>query len=1065
MLFQPHKHLLCGITILLAIFSFFLPTLTYANLPPKPQQKILLLNSYHKGYSWTDSITKGIENTLTPYDTSLYIEYMDSKRQCTDQFLKLLEKMLTLKHKNIKYDLIITSDDNAFKFMKNHGTKIFGDIPHVFCGVNNLQPNDINTLTNSTGINEKVDLIANVNLIRNLHPECKKIYFISDQTTTGQKLTGEIAEFINTNPDAADLITQIAPKTFKELESQLKKISPPSVILLGAYFRDTKGTYIAYQKNTNLICNNSSVPVYGLWDFQLGHGITGGKLVSGELQGKAAANYGLQILNGRKASEIPVLYETPTQYAFDYNKLKKFNIHLETLPAKSIIKNQPASFYKQHKLSILIASTILSIFLLTFLGVSYGLIKARNAEKTLKRNEENLRTTLLSIGDAVITTDQAGLIIQMNPAAEKLTGWKLENALNKTLSEVFVTPGSSIFTSKSFSVSQFSPIKEKATIISQNGESRQISITAAPIRETKGKIFGIVLVFRDITKELETQNQQQDRLVRIQKQQKALIDMSTNPHVLEGNFKRAAETLTPLIAQTLDVERVGIWTFYAAKQELICLDLYQQSSNSHSKGTTFNANSIPTYIEAQLKDWAIISNDSLSDPRFEDLKATYLIPNKITSNLEVAIKIQGQLKGILCIEHVGPQRKWQDDEATFATGITDQLAQVYLLQERKETEELLTQSRKMDAIGQLAGGIAHDFNNMLTGIINSAQLLGQTIKVSDKKENKLIQIILEAAERAADLTGKLLAFSRRGKIAKQAVNCHNILKNTISILSRTINKNIEIKDNLNAINSIVIGDNSELQNVLMNIGINASHAMPKGGELSFSTQNVNLNETYCSISPFTISPGEFLEIEIRDTGCGIPFENQKKIFEPFFTTKEAGKGTGLGLATVYGIIQKHNGAITLYSEENKGTVFHLFIPSSQKNSQINKSSPEIIKGSGNILLVDDEKVIRATGKFMLENMGYKVTVANNGKEAVDTYKKNNQNFDLVIMDMLMPEMNGQQAFFELKEINKDCKIIISSGFTKDNTMEDMKKAGLIGFIQKPYRDYELSKIVSNALNS
>lgn len=388
----------------------------------------------------------------------------------------------------------------------------------------------------------------------------------------------------------------------------------------------------------------------------------------------------------------------------------------------------------------------------------------------------------------------------------------------------------------------------------------------------------------------------------------------------------------------------------------------------------------------------------------------------------------------------------------------DDVTKDYMLQEQ------LSQSRKMDAIGQLSGGVAHDFNNMLGGIVGAAQLL-QSPKINlGEKGLKYVEMIIEASSRAADLTAKLLAFGRKGKITSASMDVHAIIDDTLAILESTIDKKINISVSKNAENSTVVGDTSALQSVLLNLGINAAQAMPNGGELKIETRNIALSENYCTSSPFEISAGEYVEIEVRDTGGGIALENINKIFEPFFTTKEQGKGSGLGLASVYGTIQNHSGAINVYSEVGTGTAFHLYIPCS--NVEIN-NAPKVdvlFQGSGQILLVDDEEIIRLTGKNILEEMGYRVILAENGEEAIEIFEKQNSGIDLVIMDMIMPKMNGAETFYKMKEIDSSCRVIISSGFTKDENLQELKNEGLVGFIQKPFMDYELSKLLVDVFN-
>ncbi len=389
--------------------------------------------------------------------------------------------------------------------------------------------------------------------------------------------------------------------------------------------------------------------------------------------------------------------------------------------------------------------------------------------------------------------------------------------------------------------------------------------------------------------------------------------------------------------------------------------------------------------------------------------------------------------------------------------------------EKQQLELQLNQSRKMDAIGQLAGGIAHDFNNVLTGIINATQLLKSSNNDFDEDSNKLIDMILLSSERAAKLTSNLLSFSRKGKVISKSLNINTIIEDSIEILSKTINKKISITFKKEAEVCEIIGDDSQLQNIFINLGINSSHAIINNGKIIFETKNVFLDENYIKNSSFDIESGKYIKITVKDTGTGIKEDIINKIFEPFFTTKEEGRGTGLGLTAVYGAVVGHKGVIEVSSKVGLGTSFNIYLPCSKSEKDNEKKNIDLkdkyenkeIKGT--VLIVDDEEVIRITEEHILKKIGYTVLTAENGKKAVEIFKKYCDDIDIVIMDMIMPEMNGSEAFYKIKEIKNDVKVIISSGFTKDENLERLKKDGLSGVLEKPFSISELVKVLNSVL--
>ncbi|MDC7224294.1 MAG: response regulator [Spirochaetales bacterium] len=382
----------------------------------------------------------------------------------------------------------------------------------------------------------------------------------------------------------------------------------------------------------------------------------------------------------------------------------------------------------------------------------------------------------------------------------------------------------------------------------------------------------------------------------------------------------------------------------------------------------------------------------------------------------------------------------------------------------RELLNKLNHKSRMDAIGAVSAGVAHDFNNMLGGITGAAQVILSSEKSLSGTSRELLNQVLSSAFKSAELTRKLLVFSRKKKLDSTAVDIHEILDESVTILQRTLEKTIRFTVKKEAVHSTLIGDNSSLQNSLMNLGINASHAMEGGGELSFTTKNITLSEEDCGLSDFDIVPGEYIRLEVGDTGCGISPEIIDHIFEPFFTTKGEEKGTGLGLSTVYGTIKDHAGALAVKSVPGEGTTFILDIPCTEEAANADLDRPDFYEGKGSILLVDDEELMRVTGKYLLEKMGYRVITASNGQEALDYYKSHSSSLDAVLMDMIMPVLNGRDCFYLMREVNPRAKIIISSGFSSPESLKELKKDGLAGFISKPFKDSELSRIVFKVLN-
>jgi len=375
-------------------------------------------------------------------------------------------------------------------------------------------------------------------------------------------------------------------------------------------------------------------------------------------------------------------------------------------------------------------------------------------------------------------------------------------------------------------------------------------------------------------------------------------------------------------------------------------------------------------------------------------------------------------------------------------------------------ERQLRQAQKMEAIGTLAGGIAHDFNNLLMGIQGNISLSLLDAE-ADSPFVKNLKKIEQYIQNGVDLTKQLLGFARGGKYEISLLNLNELLEEQNLMFSRT-NKEIVFKNEYKPDLWNVEADRGQIEQVLMNLYLNALQAMPDGGTLTTRTENVTIDEDH--YSPYYVKAGKYIRMTIEDTGVGMDEDVQQRIFDPFFTTKEMGRGTGLGLASVYGIVKNHEGFIDVFSKKGQGTRFEIYLPSSTKAVPvIEKAVEEFVEGQETVLLVDDENMIIDVGSRMLDKLGYRVFTARDGKEAIEVFRKHREKIDVIVLDMIMPQMSGGETYDRIKKIKPGVKVLLSSGYSINGQASEILSRGCNGFIQKPFNLQNLSQSLRTIL--
>ncbi len=387
---------------------------------------------------------------------------------------------------------------------------------------------------------------------------------------------------------------------------------------------------------------------------------------------------------------------------------------------------------------------------------------------------------------------------------------------------------------------------------------------------------------------------------------------------------------------------------------------------------------------------------------------------------------------------------------------------------QKRLEQQFYQSQKMESIGTLAGGMAHDFNNLLMGIQGNVSVMMLDATPEDPFHDSL-ESIERCVKSGSKLISQLLAFARGGKYLATPTDLNTVVAKTADIFGRT-RKEIHIHQTLAPDIGAVEVDPGQIEQVLLNLYVNAGQAMPGGGDLYLEVEDVSIASVYAKHKSFNIKPGHYVKLSVTDTGCGMDRRTRARIFEPFFSTKEKGTGTGLGLASAYGIIKNHGGFINCYSEMGKGTTFTVYLPVTDKPMDARKGQPagkpkaEPLTGTETILFVDDEEEILWVGRRILESLGYTVHTACDGRNAIEFYREHQETVDVVVLDLVMPDLGGQEVFEQLKRIDPAVKVLLSSGYGTTHQVRGLLSMGCKGFIQKPYDTTRMSRVIRRILD-
>ncbi|MFO8112297.1 MAG: PAS domain S-box protein [Desulfosalsimonadaceae bacterium] len=653
-----------------------------------------------------------------------------------------------------------------------------------------------------------------------------------------------------------------------------------------------------------------------------------------------------------------------------------------------------------------------------YLNVSRDIDEKKKVNGQLRESEEKFRSLAEACPYGILIY-QDDHWVYTNPAGEKISGYPAEDLYRMKFWEIVHPEHRDMVRERGLKrqAGEKVPPAYDFKILGREGAVRWISLTGANCFY-QGRPAGMITVC-DITE----QKQKEQALRESEEKYRAIID-----NIEEGYY---------------EVDTAGDFTFF---NEQICV--IAGCAHHEIEGVNYRAYTTPADAKRLLRTFRRIFQTEKPVKAF-DLQICR--PDGEIRHVEISASLISDPSG---------------GAAGFRGIMRDITDRKKAEEERERLEAQLMHAHKMEAVGTLAGGVAHDFNNILQAINGYTQLLMMNRAPDDPDSDKLMQLE-KAGERASGLVRQLLTFSRKVAGERRPVHLNREIMSAQKLLKQTLPKMIDIRLVMEENLWVVNADPLHMEQILLNLASNAADAMPDGGRLTIETQNVVLDESYCSDHVESV-PGKYVLLMVSDTGSGMNPETRRHIFDPFYTTKAVGKGTGLGLASVYGIVREHGGLINCYSEPGQGAVFRIYLPASfRKEDAVEENDSPLVPPAGGkegVLVIDDEATVREMAKEMLEYYGYRVLCAEDGERALDMYRENASNIDLIILDLNMPGMGGYKCMQKLLEIDPEARILIASGYSTDHHAQQALRSGAADFIGKPYRLQEMARKVRSALD-
>jgi len=1089
---------------------------------------ILYLNSYHNGYEWSDSIFDGVRDAFRSSGKNIYlqIEYMDSKRYYGEKINEILFNYYKFKYRTTHFDLIVTSDNNAYDFISLHGDELFPGIPIVFCGINDVEAGAVPMRDRMTGVLEEFDVPANIQMALRFHPGKKRLVVIGDKSLTGVAIANQVRAQIPLLPKGIE-VEFLDEFTLDELITKVRYASGDSIFFFIPFYKDVGEYVYSAQDLLEIVWEQTGAPLYGAWEFLLGHGLVGGKMISGYAHGKAVAGIGLRILNGESPANIPITATPDEPPKFDYRVLMRLGIDQKLLPEGSVLINAPSPFYSinRHQFWTIIISLVILSFVLVLLVINIW--ERKQIEVRIKNQLSFLRTLMDTLPVPIYFTDRSGVIAGINRAFEQWFGvsWQSENG----------------FLSMPLHDSRYTAILDgrldsyEAPIRHGDGTVRACVLHKATYADTQGDDAGIVGVIYDISdrKKAEDDLRAAEEKYRSIFENSALGIFRTAP---DGSWIVANPALARMLgydspAELIDGNPNIATLYYQQSDRERVVDLYQQNRGSIEFEVLFRTRD-GAVITANLNARAVRGSDD-DFCHFEgfveditDRKAAELALAASEAMLQLVLDTIPQLVHWKDkrLRIIGANRNFlsqvgQSDLAailgkTYSEVVSDaqeagRVAQLdrEVIDSNEPRMRLRMETR--NAVGEsmwlLVNKVPlHGPHGEVVGILSTAEDITQTMNLekqllqSQKMEaigtlaggiahdfNNILTSIMNSTELAMeDITEGSLVWKDLERSLKAAIRGSGLIKQILTF-SRPTQEGFVPTDLREVVGEAVALIRASMpRNISVESSIDpdlalcladptqvhqivmnlATNAFQALGERG-GRISIQLGRTaFDRDDPQAggLEPGVYTRLSIADNGPGIPESIQDKIFDPFFTTKGEGGGTGLGLAVVHGIVRNHGGEIRLGSAPGS-TRFDILLPTLNELCLLpGECDCTVCTGSESIGFIEDDEDQLELIPRVLSQLGYTVHPFHSPAEAIESIC-GGLSVDLVITDFDMPGLNGFDVATALEECLPGLPVIMVSGRKRALEMS-MLSDNIKLFVSKPYNKDMLGRAIRDVLD-